>query len=56
MAKPEIVSRAWRTDTPRLPWMEINPLGNLFRCLLLSVCFVFDGGDKVRGEKVYECS
>ena len=29
--------------------MEINPLGNLFR-------LVFDGGDKVRGEKVYKCS
>ena len=31
-----------------------TPLGT-YPAVSCSVCFVFDGGDKVRGKKVYKC-
>jgi hypothetical protein len=54
MAKPEIVNRAGRTETPRLAeggWR--STLLGTYSAVSCSVCFAFDGRDKVRGEKVY---
>ena len=36
--------------------MEIDSSWELIPAGSCSVCFAFDGGDKVRGEKVYEHS
>jgi hypothetical protein len=57
MAKPEIVSRAGQTDTPRVAAEGRSTLsGTYYRAVSCSVCFAFHGGDKVGGEKVYEYS